>query len=233
MLSDNRSGNQGDGIVMAQAVGAGVALMDQYMVFPMASPLDGHLTRGINGNFSLYVNPEGKRFVDETQPRNTISQAILNQTNGICYIICDQANSGIVDGKATGGENIEFLKKIHAVYEADTIEELAEQIGCDPEALKATVEAYNKAAESYHDEEFGRTVFPEGCVIDEGPFYACPRTPAVHILLGGLTCAPTGEVISESNEAIPGLYAVGEVTVGGAALSSFADGMKLGEYLFQ
>lgn len=231
--TDNRSGTDGHGIEMAQAVGAGTAIMDQYMLFPLGSPLDGSLSMGIDGNFAMYVNQEGKRFVDETASRNEISQAIFNQTDGICYIIGDANTSGITDGKTAGGEDLEFLKQIGAVYEADTIEELAQQIGMDPETLRASVDAYNDAVTNFSDPEFGRVAFNEGSQIVTAPFYACPRTPTVHIILGGLTCSANAEVISTQGEPIPGLYAVGEVTAGGAALSSFADGMALGQYLFE
>ena len=234
VLSDNRTGTDGHGIVMAQSVGAGTAIMDQYMLFPLAFPGDGSLNYGINGNFAMYVNKEGKRFVDETAPRNVISQAIFDQTDGICYIISDARNSGIAaDGSSIGmGESLDFLKQIGAVQVADTIEELAVQIGMDPAVLKDSVEKYNEAVQSFDDPEFGRVAFEEGTEVLEAPFYACARTPTVHIILGGLTCAETGEVISTEGAPIPGLYAVGEVTAGGAALSSFADGMALGRYLF-
>ena len=62
--SDNRHGTGGHGLEIALSVGAG----DQYMLFPLGSPLDGSLTHGINGNFAMYVNKEGRRFVDETYP---------------------------------------------------------------------------------------------------------------------------------------------------------------------
>ncbi len=230
--SDNRQGTDGRGIEMALSVGAGTAIMDQYMLFPLGSPLDGSLTHGINGNFAMYVNREGRRFVDETLDRNTISQAIFNQDGGICYIIGDAENSGIVADGSLSGENLDYLLSTRSVFMADTLEELAAQVGMDPEVLTATVAAYNEAAESFSDPEFGRTGFEESCVIDKAPFFACPRTPTVHIILGGLTCAETGEVISTEGKPIPGLYAVGEITAGGAALSSFADGMMLGAHLF-
>lgn len=100
-------------------------------------------------------------------------------------------------------------------------------------SLRASVDAYNDAVTNFSDPEFGRVAFNEGSQIVTAPFYACPRTPTVHIILGGLTCSANAEVISTQGEPIPGLYAVGEVTAGGAALSSFADGMALGQYLFE
>ena len=230
--SDNRQGTDGHGLEMALSVGAGTAIMDQYMLFPLGSPLDGSLTHGINGNFAMYVNKEGRRFVDETLDRNTLSQAIFSQDGGICYIIGDSENSGLTADGSLSGESLDYLLSTRSVFMADTIEELAAQIGMEPQVLADSVASYNTAAQNFSDPEFGRTGFDETCPIDKAPFFACPRTPTVHIILGGLTCAGTGEVISTEGKPIPGLYAVGEITAGGAALSSFADGMMLGAHLF-
>ena len=70
------------------------------------------------------------------------------------------------------------------IIKADTIEELAEKIGRDPETLKATIDRYNEMVEKGVDEDFGRD--PETMAkIDEGPFYAVELTPAVVATTGG------------------------------------------------
>lgn len=74
-----------------------------------------------------------------------------------------------------------------AVYRADTIEELAEQIGMDPAVLRKTVDDYNAAVESGYDELTGRTIFNTTAKIeDQGPHFANPRAPAVHHTMGGV-----------------------------------------------
>ena len=44
------------------------------------------------------------------------------------------------------------------VFRADTIEELAEQIGIDPQVLKETHDTFNSYVEAGYDADFGRTL---------------------------------------------------------------------------
>jgi fumarate reductase flavoprotein subunit len=230
--STNTKAQTGDGILMAQELGAGVALMDQYMLFPIANPKNGSLSGGINPNGALFVNKNGMRFVDETGPRNAISQAIFQQPGSLAYSIADARNSGVVDGIA-GGYPLEDLLAGGTVFVGITLEELAQKISVNPATFRKTVETFNNCVRTFSDPEFGRSVFSETQAIVEGPFYASACSPAVHITLGGLLIDPNYNVLTTQGEPIAGLYAVGEVTVGGAALSSFADGMELGRKLYR
>jgi fumarate reductase flavoprotein subunit len=230
--STNTKAQTGDGIVMAQELGAGVALMDQYMLFPIANPKDGSLSGGINPNGALLINKEGKRFIDETRPRNDISQMIFQQTDSLAFSIAGALNSGIIDGMA-GGYNVKDFVAKKTVYVGDTLEELAVNIGVDPQIFLKTVHTFNACVQSFSDTEFGRTVFNGTEKLVQGPFYASPCSPSVHITLGGLLFDQNNNVLTTQGKPIEGLYAVGEVTVGGAALSSFADGMALGRNLYK
>jgi fumarate reductase flavoprotein subunit len=230
--STNTKAQTGDGILMAQKLGAGVAIMDQYMLFPIANPKDGSLSGGINPNGALLINKEGKRFVDETKPRNDISQMIFQQTGSLAFAIADGLNSGVIDGMA-GGYSVKDLVAKKTVYTGDTLEELAANIGVDPQTFLQTVHTFNAQVESFSDAEFGRTVFNGTEKLLKGPFYASPCSPSVHITLGGLLFDQNNNVLTTQGKPIEGLYAVGEVTVGGAALSSFADGMALGRSLYK
>ena len=66
--------------------------------------------------------------------------------------------------------------------------------------------------EAGKDEEFGRTSFANK--LDEGPYYAIKVAPGVHHTMGGLKINTNTEVLDASGNAIPGLYAAGEVTGG-------------------
>lgn len=93
---------------------------------------------------------------------------------------------------------------------ADTIEELAEAIGVDPEAIATTVREYNEACEKGVDELYGRdpeTLQP----IAEGPFYAVRIVPALVCTSGGGKRTIDGEVLDYNDEIIPGLYEAGEL----------------------
>ena len=74
-----------------------------------------------------------------------------------------------------------------------------------------------------YDELTGRTVFNETAKIeDHGPYFANPRTPAVHHTMGGVEVDVYAHVLDASGNRIPGLYAAGEVTGG------FHGGNRLG-----
>jgi succinate dehydrogenase/fumarate reductase flavoprotein subunit len=77
--------------------------------------------------------------------------------------------------------------------------------------LKA-MENYNSYVDAGEDPECGKTSF--ALKVEQGPFFASPRKPAIHHTMGGLKISSTTEVLNESGEAIPGLYAAGEVCGG-------------------
>lgn len=189
---------------------------------------------GIVGNDgdAMYVNKEGKRFVNETLDRYSISGAVLEQTDQILYIISDVENSRITDGKTFNGFDVEEMIANGQLFRADTLEDLAKQLGMDPSVLVASVEKYNASAANHEDEEFGRISFSELSVVDKAPFYACPRTVATHITGGGLLYDERYCVLDTNYEPIEGLYAGGEVTAYMSGISSFGDGMYIYQILF-
>lgn len=213
IITTNSSGDTGDGLLIAEKYGAVLLGMENTMLFPLADVKTGS-TEAIVGTTAsaLIVNKEGKRFVDETKDRYTISGAMLNQTDKLGYIISSSENCLINDGKTQGGVDVEKMLTNGELYQADSLEELASLAGIDYNALKETIETYNKSCETYVDEEFGRTTFEPNSAIGEGPYYAYPCTPASHITMGGVLVTPNAEVLNSDNKIIEGLYAAGEVT---------------------
>ena len=116
------------------------------------------------------------------------------------------------DGKNLWGDDVEKLVADKKIFRADTIEDLAKQIGIDPAVLKQTNDAFNKAVEAGKDNEFGRSLF--GQKMDKAPFYASPRMPTVHHTMGGIEINLDTQVLDKNGNVIPGLYAAGEVTGG-------------------
>lgn len=96
-------------------------------------------------------------------------------------------------------------------YKADTLEDLAKQIGVEPENLVKAVEAFNASVDGAED-EFGRTLFMDK--LDTAPFYAGKRVPTVHHTMGGIKITPETRVVDQNGEIIKGLFAAGEVTGG-------------------
>lgn len=229
IVSTNAYGHNGHGIEMALSVGGAAEDMDNYMLFPFADCKD-YSTETIVGNSgeAMMVNQEGKRFVNETMDRATIIAAMMEQTDNRGYLISDKTNSLIVDGTTYFGADEETLIARGQLFRADTIEELAGMVGIDPSALAASVEAYNKAAETLQDPECGRTMFTATCPIDEPPFYASPRMWAAHITLGGLKVDEDWRVLGESGAPVEGLFAVGEMVNGFFGVTSMANGVDAG-----
>ena len=199
----------GDGIVMAQAVGANLVGMEYIQLLPLTGP-------NVGDESGLTVNAEGKRFVNETSRRDVYASAILEQPNSMCYLISSQQGSRVDDKGITYlGADIEQLVAEGKVFRADSLEDLAKQINVDPAVLIATVEQFNTACETGVDELFGRSIFNATAAIeDHGPYYASPAMPKVHHTMGGIEVDTEARVLRADGTAINGLYAAGEVTGG-------------------
>ena len=123
-----------------------------------------------------------------------------------------------------------------SVETADTIEQLAEKIGVNPEALAETIREYNEAINP--DTEFDPTV-KDGkssattpiksnwaAPLDEGPFYAYPVTCGITFTFGGVKTDTHGRVLNKDGEHIEGLYAAGEM-LGGLFSNNYPGGSGL------
>ncbi len=94
------------------------------------------------------------------------------------------------------------------IYKADTIEELAEQMGLDPEELVATVERYNELCDKGVDEDFGKD--PQYLIpVRTPPFYAFRQSLGCQSSLGGIDIDPANRVVDAEGNPIPGLWAGG------------------------
>ena len=205
----NAEGAQGQGIDMATAVGAATVDMNQIQIHPTVHiEEDGNahlITEGLRGDGAILVNAEGKRFYDEVSTRDKVSAAIIEQTDKSAWLIVDQTmvdKSAVIAG---------YIKSGYTVTGA-TYEELAKAMGVDEATFTSTMNTWNQAVEAKSDAEFGRTSFANP--LTTAPYYAIKITPAVHHTMGGIVINPKAEVLNEKGEAIPGLFAAGEVTGG-------------------
>jgi len=224
----NHSGAIGDGIRMGRDVGAATMVMNMLMVLPVGDRLTGTLDTlvGMSGS-GPFVNRYGSRFVDESAPRNDVSMAIFNEPGEMMFAISSAENHLIVDGHTSYGTRVDTLLRRGQLYTANTLEALASQIGIAPGVLTSTINDFNAAVLAGNCALTGRTFFPDNAAILNPPFYASPRVPAAHMTPGGLLRAPNFAVMHESmTRTIPGLFAIGEVAVGGG-LGVFAEGKIL------
>lgn len=236
--TSNTYGHTGDGITMGLSVGAAIENMDQQKPFAFpycdAKNLSEETDIGDGIECPLMVNKEGERFMDELADRYTASEMMMQQTDQVMFLIRDADAVAITDGKNPYNRNVETLLEQGQLFQADTIEELGELIGCDPQVFAATVERYNEIARSGSDPDFGRESFTEVSPIENPPFYASPRTWAMHITMGGLVADSNNDhaVLNGSGEPIEGLYAVGEVVNGSSGIGTLSSGYAFAKTMF-
>ena len=96
------------------------------------------------------------------------------------------------------------------IVKADTIEELAELIGKDPENLRGEVDHFNEMVEAGVDADFGRDITTMA-KIETPPFYAIEEFPAMPACSGGARRNIKGEVLNWDDEPIENLYSAGEL----------------------
>ncbi|WP_370748346.1 flavocytochrome c [Parasutterella sp.] len=213
MVSTNQPGATGDGIVIATRHGADTTGMNYVQVYPLATPGTGALqgrARKMSGlDDVIDVNKNGERFVKEDARRDEFVAAIKKQPGGVVYDIND---SSIVKPLNSFNEDVETLVSIGRIYKADSLTDLAKQLGMPADKLEATVAEFNKMVEAKNDPKFGRKLFDRPIV--KPPFYATPRAPSIHHTMGGLQISTNAQVLDKKGKPIPGLYAAGEVTGG-------------------
>lgn len=209
----NHKGATGDGIVMAEAINADIVQMENIQLLPMGDPVTGSLSGNIEQGVEnrIFVNEVGNRFVDEGARRDVMTKALMEQTNSSMWVIVDQHSYPTGDTVNNFNESIDSLVEQGRAFKADTLEDLAKQIGVDPANLKKSVDAFNASVDGATD-EFGRTLFMDK--LDTAPFYAGKRVPTVHHTMGGIKITTETRVVDKAGVVIPGLFAAGEVTGG-------------------
>ncbi|MBI5446503.1 MAG: FAD-dependent tricarballylate dehydrogenase TcuA [Deltaproteobacteria bacterium] len=182
--------------------------------------------------FSVLVNADAKRFVDEGENFIVYTYAkmgrqVARQPGSVAY--------QIFDAKVARFLRPEYENAIRA--ESDTLDGLAEELGLDPEAFRRTIEEYNRsiAAEipfdpAKRDGRRTRGLCPDKTnwaqAIDTPPYlgYAC--VGAITFSYGGLKVTDKTEVLDSRELPIPGLYAIGELS-GGVFFHNYPSGTGL------
>ena len=205
-MTTNAPGIQGQGIEMAQAIGAATVDMDQIQIHPTVEANTAALiTEGLRGDGAILINEEGQRFIDEVGTRDVVSAAEIAQTGSYSWLVVDQAMadaSSVIQG---------YIKKGYTVT-GSTYEELGKAMGVDAAAFAETMEKWNGYVEAKNDPDFGRTSFANP--LNTAPYYAIKVTAGVHHTMGGLKINTNTEVLKADGSVIPGLFAAGEVTGG-------------------
>ncbi len=214
LKTTNHPGATGDGLAMAKTIGANLIDVEQIQLLPMGDPntgsLSGNIEQGVENR--IFVNKSGNRFVDEGARRDVMTKALFEQENSFMWVILDSHSYPTGDVRNHFNESIDELVTEGRAYKADTLEDLAKQIGINPENLVEAVNKFNSCVETGKTDEFGRTLYQ--FKIDTAPFYAGARVPTVHHTMGGIQINTSAQVLDTNGNVISGLYAAGEVTGG-------------------
>ncbi len=240
----------GDGIRMAFEVGAaeeGLGVLELVRTGPInpAFAMGAHLESAAVQP-DLWVNSKGERFCDESIGFDDafVGNASIRQMGDGTYSIFDTSikqqliENGIVKAMAMdfppGSRTTELDRELDVarqnksteVFEADSVQGLAEKIGVNPEVFKATVEEYNGFCEKGHDDLFVKD--PRYLRLIKGPkFYAVKARTIFLGTLGGIKINHNMEVIDKKGGVIPGLYA-GGYDAGGMYGDSYSIGKSSG-----
>lgn len=222
--STNTSGITGDGIIMAEAIGANLVHMENIQLLPLGDPKTGSLSGNIEHAVEsrIFVNLEGNRFVNEAGRRDEMTLGLFAQPETTMYIVMDSDTYPEGNELNNFGEKISDLVAAGRALKADTLEELAGLMNVPAENLIASIEEYNRYCKGGdlegQTDVFGRALFTDTAEINnginDGPFYAAVRVPTVHHTMGGIQINDKTEVIDVNGNVIPGLFAAGEVTGG-------------------
>lgn len=211
--------NTGDGVLMGVWAGAAMSKSQPAPMVHQFAFVDGDW----NYNYAmvsfymswLNVNRKGQRYGADLPFEPMLTNARMNQPGNVAWSIFDsdwdtyvkQQLPDIYDMVMSWGTIEDFEKSVFCT-KADTLEELAEKLGIDPNALEATVERYNSMYDAGLDSDFG--VPPELLTrIQTPPFYASPNLCSRLVVPFGLHVDDNSQVCTEEDEPIPGLFAIG------------------------
>jgi len=232
--------NNGDGIVMGWALGAGMADLP-YVAASFGASVPSHSDQDRpaaepmllypNYKGAIVVNRDAVRFANEELRYKELGRICVDQPGGIAFEIFDEPVLQRSDEFAAPLD-LKAAKQAGLFRQADTIAELAEMLDLDPDILTATVERYNAAVESGVDAEFGRPMSQDGgpgaVPITTPPYYGYPTKPGLTSTFAGLTVDASMRVLDVYGAPLDGLFAAGEV-VGGFHGSGYYSGTALGK----
>ncbi|WP_288072034.1 flavocytochrome c [Adlercreutzia caecimuris] len=206
---------QGEGLALAEGAGAELIGLSDIQLHPCGTPGTG-LMEDIrtSGRNRIFVNKEGKRFVNEGAERDVLCKNIFAQPDGTYWVVVNTLRYPDPDEPDANGATINNMLALQHIVTGETVDELAKAMDVDAANLQASIDAYNAVVGGAED-EFGFVAdnTADAEMVD-GPWYACRKVPTVHHTMGGIHVNVESEAVSADGKVIPGLYAAGEVTGG-------------------
>lgn len=211
--------NVGDGLVMAEKVGAQIFDSEGLQV----SYRDGKTGVGLFEESGLIVTDKGVRVSNEYSYKEHVATGLAEAPSPYGYYIATSNDPN---------KTVQYAMTVDSTYKASTLDELAEITGMDAETIKTTVARYNELCSKGVDEDFGKPA--EYMIPIEGDtYYAIKLEPGSCVNFGGLVINENAEVLDTNNQVIPGLYAAGEVAFTGLFATEYpCCGMAIGSAIF-
>lgn len=206
---------QGEGLALAEGAGAELIGLSDIQLHPCGTPGTG-LMEDIrtSGRNRIFVNTDGKRFVNEGAERDALCKAIFAQPDGTYWVVVNTLRYPDPDEPDANGATINNMLALGHIVTGETVEEVADAMGVDAANLQASIDAYNEVVGGAEDEFGFEANNTADAAMTEGPWYACRKVPTVHHTMGGIKVNVESEACDADGNPIPGLYAAGEVTGG-------------------
>lgn len=205
-------GTTGEALYMAERAGAQLVNMGYIQTYPICDPISGVIELIADARFdgAILLNQEGKRFVEELQRRDVLSEAILKQTGGYCWVLWNDKIGSISNTVKEHPTEYEAFTKQGIMATCDDLKCVADFTKIPFDSLKGTVNRVSSMTGKGNDKDFNHR---SGLVdMTQGKYYVIKAVPSVHHTMGGVRINEKAQALTAEGKAIPGLWAAGEVT---------------------
>ena len=205
-------GSTGEALYMAERAGAELVNMGYIQTYPICDPISGAIELIADARFdgAIMLNQEGKRFVEELQRRDVLSEAILNQTGRYCWVLWNDKIGSISNTVKAHANEYEAFTKQGIMTTCDDLKCIADFTKIPFDQLQKTVKRVSDMAGKGNDKDFNHR---SGLVdMQQGKYYVIKAVPSTHHTMGGVRINEKAEALTAEGKVIPGLWAAGEVT---------------------
>ena len=205
-------GTTGEALYMAERAGAQLVNMGYIQTYPICDPISGAIELIADARFdgAIMLNQEGKRFVEELQRRDVLSEAILNQTGRYCWVLWNDKIGSISNTVKAHANEYEAFTKQGVMATCDDLKCIADFTKIPFDQLQKTVKRVSDMAGKGNDKDFNHRA---GLMdMQQGKYYVIKAVPSTHHTMGGVRINEKAEALTAEGKVIPGLWAAGEVT---------------------
>ncbi len=205
-------GTTGEALYMAERAGAELVNMGYIQTYPICDPISGVIELIADARFdgAVMLNQEGKRFVEELQRRDVLSEAILNQTGRYCWVLWNDKIGAISNTVKAHPTEYEAFTKQGIMATCEDLKCVADFTKIPAKNLQATIDRVNSMTGKGNDKDFNHR---SGLVdMSQGKYYVIKAVPSTHHTMGGVRINEKAQVVTKEGKVIPGLWAAGEVT---------------------